>query len=97
MTPRVPSNFPRGRLCPGANLRGGPRFSRWHHRACENIANPIDVNLQADLPHLVNKKLTAAQLLIEKPAASPSRDRRSRSGDGIEVAQQAAFVDGNLL
>ena len=28
----------------------------------ENIANPIDVNLQADLPHLVNKKLTAAQL-----------------------------------
>jgi hypothetical protein len=32
----------------------------------KNIADPVDMNVQTDLPHLVNEKLPAAQLFNGK-------------------------------
>ena len=54
------------------------------------------VNLQPDLPHLVNKKLTAAQLFDGKnQACHRAAITDPDTGDGVEIAQQPAFVDSN--
>src|SRR4029077_2794590 len=38
------------------------RFCLMAGKSAENIADAVDVDLQTDLPHLVNEKLAAAQL-----------------------------------
>lgn len=42
------------------------RFCVMAIQPAKNIADPVDMNLQTDLPHLVNEKLPAAQLFNGK-------------------------------
>ena len=38
------------------------RFRVMAGKSAKNIADPVDVDLETDLPHLVNEKLAATQL-----------------------------------